>query len=135
MERASTSKEQLNLTETLSCETSEAETECNEDPNFEVPRSLKKKKKKSSCKIKNIFQVSFTCDRTGVSDRPAAIIASSVLHDIEGCHTQAVERCVKLVTEASSLVCSSDARDGLIRSRIESRQKMPSFETKRQFVV
>ena len=51
------------------------------------------------------------------------------------CHTQAVERCVKLVTEASSLVCSSDARDGLILSRIESRQKMPSFETKRQFVV
>lgn len=50
------------------------------------------------------------------------------------CHTQAVERCVKLVTEASSLVCSEQARHGLILSRIKSRQKMPKFETKRQFV-
>ena len=51
------------------------------------------------------------------------------------CHTQAVERCVKLVTEASSLVCGDESRDGLILSRIESRQKMPNFETKRQFVA
>ena len=51
------------------------------------------------------------------------------------CHTQAVERCVKLVTEASSLVCGQISRDGFIRSRIESRQKMPSFETKRQFEI
>ena len=50
------------------------------------------------------------------------------------CHTQAVERCVKLVTEAS-LGCGQISRDGFIRSRIESRQKMPSSETKRQFEI
>ena len=49
------------------------------------------------------------------------------------CHTQAVERCVKLVTEASFSVCGQKSRDGFIRSRIESRKKMPTFETKRQF--
>ena len=49
------------------------------------------------------------------------------------CHTQAVERCVKLVTEASSLVCGQNSRDGFIRSKIKSHQKMPSFETKREF--
>ena len=48
------------------------------------------------------------------------------------CHRQAVERCVKLVTEAS-LVCGQNSRDGFIRSKIESRQKMPSCETKREF--
>lgn len=49
------------------------------------------------------------------------------------CHTQAVERCVKLVTEASTSVCGPDARDGFIRTRIKARQDVPLFETKSQF--
>jgi hypothetical protein len=51
------------------------------------------------------------------------------------CHTQAVERCIKLVTEASNAVCGTAARDGLIRVRIDARNKMPSFNTKREFTV
>ena len=46
---------------------------------------------------------------------------------------QAVERCVKLVTEASTLVCGQNFRDSFIRPKIESRLKLPSFETKQQF--
>ena len=49
------------------------------------------------------------------------------------CHTQAVERCVKLVTEASSAVCGVKARDGFIRVRLESRKIMPYFNTKSQY--
>lgn len=49
------------------------------------------------------------------------------------CHTQSVERCVKLVTEASSEVFGMQRRDGLIRSRIASRKIMPKFNTKKQF--
>lgn len=49
------------------------------------------------------------------------------------CHTQAVERCVKLVTEASAAVCGIKARDGFIRVRLESRQIMPCFNTKSQY--
>lgn len=49
------------------------------------------------------------------------------------CHTQAVERCVNLVTEASISVCGSEARDGFIRSRIKARQDIPLFESKSQF--
>ena len=49
------------------------------------------------------------------------------------CHTQAVERCVKLVTEASIAVCGQRARDGFIHSRIESRKKMPFFNTKKDY--
>ena len=48
-------------------------------------------------------------------------------------HTIAVERMVKLVTEASCQVCRSDARDGFIRCTLLSRQSMPNFGTKNQF--
>jgi len=47
------------------------------------------------------------------------------------CHTQAVKRAVKLVTNASSVVSGESARDRFIRARIESRAIMPSFNTKK----
>ena len=43
-------------------------------------------------------------------------------------HTQAVERMIKLVTEAASSVIGEEARDGLIRARIEGRKRLPKFE-------
>jgi hypothetical protein len=47
------------------------------------------------------------------------------------CHTpRAVERCVKMVTEASSKVCGAESRDGFITSSLESRDVMPLFNTK-----
>lgn len=49
------------------------------------------------------------------------------------CHTQAVERCVKVVTESSLEVCGSTARDGFIRTRLLDRSIMPLFETKRDY--
>ncbi|XP_050527619.1 uncharacterized protein LOC126897791 [Daktulosphaira vitifoliae] len=49
------------------------------------------------------------------------------------CHTQAVERSVKLVTEASAAVCGQARRDGVIRARIESRRIMPHFNSKKYF--
>jgi len=39
-------------------------------------------------------------------------------------HTQSIERCVKMVTEASEHVYSQDRRDGYIRSHIVSRELM-----------
>uniref|UniRef100_A0A6P7FXE8 ABC transporter C family member 6-like n=1 Tax=Diabrotica virgifera virgifera TaxID=50390 RepID=A0A6P7FXE8_DIAVI len=50
-------------------------------------------------------------------------------------HTQAVERCIKIVTEASSKVCGHSARDGFIRVRLEARQNLPTFENKSQYVT
>ena len=49
------------------------------------------------------------------------------------CHTQAVERRVKIVTEASSKVCGHSSRDGFIRVKINARQNLPSFENKKQY--
>ena len=49
------------------------------------------------------------------------------------CHTQAVERFIKLVTDASTSVVGNEARDGYIRNRIEGRKKLPKFETKKQY--
>lgn len=50
-------------------------------------------------------------------------------------HTQSVERCVKLVTEASKRVCSEKARDGLIANTLASRNVMPNFASKKDFTV
>lgn len=49
------------------------------------------------------------------------------------CHSQSVERAIKLVTSASSMVCGNERRDGVIRSTLESRKNMPTFETKKDF--
>jgi hypothetical protein len=51
------------------------------------------------------------------------------------CHIQTVERCIKLVTEASGAVCGYEKRDGFIRGRLLSRKNMPSFETKRDYAM
>lgn len=51
------------------------------------------------------------------------------------CHNQAVERHIKLVTEASASVTGFEKHDGMIRQRIQSRKIMKSFQTKKQFSV
>ena len=48
-------------------------------------------------------------------------------------HTQAVERLVKVVTEASKNACGPNSRDGFIRARLTPRHIMPTFESKRDF--
>ncbi|KAK0042646.1 hypothetical protein Bpfe_027944 [Biomphalaria pfeifferi] len=48
------------------------------------------------------------------------------------CHTQSVERHIKLVTEASQVVGGPEKRDGFIRARLESKSKMPKLDTKAQ---
>lgn len=49
------------------------------------------------------------------------------------CHTQAVERSVKLITEASSKVCGEKSRDGYIRAKIDARRDLPKFDNKKQY--
>lgn len=49
------------------------------------------------------------------------------------CHTQAVERTVKLVSESSMLVTDPVKRDGVIKATLESRRKMPLFKSKQDF--
>lgn len=51
------------------------------------------------------------------------------------CHSQAVERHVKLVTEASKTVCGYESRQVRILGGIKSRSIIPSFHTKKDFVV
>jgi len=51
------------------------------------------------------------------------------------CHTQAVERTVKLVTQAASKVYGHERRDGFIRATLASRATMPTFDTKSEFPV
>ena len=46
------------------------------------------------------------------------------------CHSQAVERHVRLLTQASLATCGAEARDGYIRSGIISRKELRKFDTK-----
>ncbi|GBM10754.1 hypothetical protein AVEN_136-1 [Araneus ventricosus] len=49
------------------------------------------------------------------------------------CHTQAVERSFKLVTEVSAKVYGFQNRDGFVRSTYFSRSIMPEFYHKADF--
>ena len=49
------------------------------------------------------------------------------------CHTTSVERCVKLVSEASKQVYGEQARHGLILSRVGARVQRKMFETKKDY--
>ena len=43
------------------------------------------------------------------------------------CHTQAVERAIKVVSDASSQVYGETERDGFIRQHVRSRKLMPKI--------
>ena len=51
------------------------------------------------------------------------------------CHTQNVERHVKIVSEVSRKAVGVKAIDGMIRSTIVSRNKMSSFSSKKDFHI
>lgn len=63
------------------------------------------------------------------------IIQNEILKNIKNlpCHTQATERCVKLVTESSSAVCGPIRREGFIKNKLQSCHFMPKFNTKREY--
>jgi len=48
-------------------------------------------------------------------------------------HTQAVERYIRVVTEASGSVFGAENRDSYVRAKLASRQKIPKFESKQYF--
>ena len=50
-------------------------------------------------------------------------------------HTQSTERCVKLMTEAASAVCGREARDAYTIARIQHREVMPVFTTKKHIMA
>ena len=49
------------------------------------------------------------------------------------CHTQAVERGIKVVSEAASAVIGEEARDGFIRQKLRSRKVFGQCDTKASF--
>jgi len=68
-----------------------------------------------------------------LTDQQLDNILEQPLRLSQPCHNQAVERHVKLVTEASSTVVGYHRRDGLIRQKVRSHKLMPAFDNKKQF--
>ena len=69
------------------------------------------------------------------SQLQAYVDSGSVIQNLPTfpCHTQSVERAIKLVTEASAAVCGQGRRDGFIRARVESRKMYKSFQSKSSY--
>ena len=51
------------------------------------------------------------------------------------CHTQCVERMIKLVTESSKKVSGVENRDGFVKSKLASYKRMAKFETKKDYAT
>jgi len=51
------------------------------------------------------------------------------------CHTQAVKRAVKTLTEASRTLCSKSEKKGFIKAQIESRKIISTFDSKKDFIT
>ena len=81
--------------------------------------------------IKDISQLPAVMD---LDDTSIAQILTKPLVLQHPCHNQAVERHVKLVTEAASVVTEYEKWDGLIRQKFQSRLLMSKFDSKQQFV-
>lgn len=86
----------------------------------------------------------FECPRTEppllkkISDEDVdRAIESKCKWDLENipCHSQAVERHVRIVSQASAAVCGELRRDGYIRAKLSSRKSIPKFVSKRYWTV
>ena len=51
------------------------------------------------------------------------------------CHSQSVERHVKLIKESSKQVYGEEERDGHIRSKLASREQVPFIKSKKDWVI
>ena len=59
-------------------------------------------------------------------------ITSGNMPDLEKyhCHTQAIERHIQVLIDASKAVCGKEFRDGYTRAKFESRKKMLKYTKK-----
>jgi len=73
-----------------------------------------------------------TDEELDVNIRTAAQLTENISFP---CHTQAVERLIRLVSEASEKVFGHEARENYVRAKLQSREEKPEFETKRQYVT
>ena len=51
------------------------------------------------------------------------------------CHTQAVERGIRVISEAATSVIGHEARDGFIRQKMKSRKSVGPGHTKKDFLA
>jgi len=88
--------------------------------------------------LTNLDSIKDICQPPAVMDLDDALIAQMLTKPLlvlqHPCHNQAVERHVKLVTEAALVVTEYEKRDGMIHQKIQSRLLMSKFDSKQQFV-
>ena len=60
---------------------------------------------------------------------------SKIIFPSYPCHTQAVERVIRLVSQSSRLYSNLDERDSCVYSTIELRKLIPKFDNNSQFRI
>ena len=103
---------------------------------FEVPKAV-------NTNAKSFFEIVKLDDSDfrklpAINDLSSSEIASTGDNPLKldhPCHNQAVERHVKVVTEASGQVVGYERRDGLIRQKLKSRMIIKKSDTKQQFLA
>ena len=102
---------------------------------FEVPKATNTNAK-SFFEMVNLDDSDFW-QPPAINDLSSEIesIADNPLKLDHPCHNQAIERHVKVVTEASGQVVGYEKRDGLICQKLKSHKIMKKFDTKQQFVA
>ena len=66
-------------------------------------------------------------------DELRGLVEKPLLVPFYPCHTQTVERAIKLVTEAAGSVVGAESRDGYIRQKIKSRKEVCLKGSKQNF--
>jgi len=88
LKRMKTQKTDESTSQAYSAKSAEDDTDSDTDTDSAtvdeyIPESVKTTPKpERQCQKMTISLPSLACDRTGVSDRPAAVLATSVLHDL-----------------------------------------------------
>ena len=87
------------------------------------------------CKCPQIACSEFSCmqDLTMTNEQLTSLKDSPLDVPAYPCHTQAVERANRLVTEASSSVNGHEAREGFIRQRILARKSLKGHASKKDY--
>jgi len=102
---------------------------------FEVPKSnVEATHFYELTNLDSIKDISQTLDVMDSDDTSIAQMLTTPLVLQHPCHNQAVERHVKLVSEAASVVTGYEKRNGMIRQNMQSRLLMSKFDSKQQFV-
>ena len=94
---------------------------------FDAPSYFEMKDSTESYEPPSTRKISLSILKDNICDLDCSLFPKFKLH------TQAVERCVKMVTKSASTVYGHSRRDGSVRLKIDSQRKRSKFDSKKDY--